>query len=408
MNQYEGGDMTDGEQIKAWNDQYVLHTYARAPFVLERGEGAYVYDTEGKRYLDFVSGIAVNALGYGDPEVTRAITEQLGRLVHVSNLYYTIPQAQLAKMLVEASFADKVFFCNSGTEAAEAALKFARKWARLHFGEGKTEVLAFEGAFHGRTMGALSVTPRASYQDPFRPLVPGAKFGAFNDLASADALLDAHTCACIVEPVQGEGGVNAADPAFLGGLRRLCDERGILLIFDEVQCGLGRCGTLWAHELSGVTPDLMTLAKPLGGGLPIGATLMTQNVADAMQPGDHGSTFAANPVVCAAAQAVFARVSQPEFLAGVRAEGQHLGDCLRAMQAKYPAIREVRGLGMIWGVAMDRDVSEIVLGCYDEGLLTCKAGAQVLRLLPPLTTGNAEIEKAAAILDRVFARTIQG
>ncbi|MHB0858889.1 MAG: aspartate aminotransferase family protein [Anaerolineae bacterium] len=400
--------MTNGEQIKALDDQYVLHTYARAPFVLERGEGSCVYDTEGRVYLDFVSGIAVNALGHGDPDVLRAITEQAGRLVHTSNLYHTIPQAQLAKLLVEASFADKVFFCNSGTEAAEAAFKFARKWARTHYGESKTEVLAFEGAFHGRTMGALSLTPRASYQDPFRPLVPGAKFSVFNDLASAEALLDDHTCACIVEPVQGEGGVHAANPAFLAGLRRLCNARGALLIFDEVQCGLGRCGTLWAHEASGVSPDMMTLAKPLGGGLPIGATLMTQDVADAIQPGDHGSTFAANPVVCAAAQAVFSRIAQPEFLAGVRAAGRQLGERLRALQAKYPAIREVRGLGLIWGVACDRDVSDVVQGCYDEGLLTCKAGAQVLRLLPPLTVGPAEIEQAVAIVDRVLARTIQG
>ncbi len=397
----------DGEQLKILDDRYILHTYARAPFVLERGEGFYVYDTEGKGYLDFVSGIAVNALGHGDPGLLAAIVSQANRLMHVSNLYLTAPQVRLAKMLVDASFADKVFFCNSGTEAAEAAIKFARKWAYQRKGGSsggadKTEILAFSNAFHGRTMGALSLTPRAQYQDPFRPLMPGAKFATYNDLASADALLDERTCACIVEPVQGEGGVHPADPAFLQGLRRLCDEREVLLIFDEIQCGLGRTGALWAHTPYGITPDILTLAKPLGGGLPIGATLVTQAVADAITPGDHGSTFAANPVVCAAAEAVLSRILAPGFLAQVQSMGGYLKARLEELKARHSVIEEVRGIGMIWGIATAVDVDPLVNKCYAKGLLACKAGSRVLRLLPPLVVGQAQIDEAVSILEDVF------
>jgi acetylornithine/N-succinyldiaminopimelate aminotransferase len=394
--------MVNGEEIKKLDEQYVLHTYARSSFVLERGEGVRVFDTEGKAYLDYVSGIAVNALGHGDPDVREAITAQLGRLTHVSNLYHTIPQAQLAKMLVGKSFADKVFFCNSGTESVEAAIKFARKWAKTTHGAEKTEIVAFSEAFHGRTMGALSLTPRAAYQDPFRPLVPGAKFATFNDLASAEALVDDKTCAVIVEPLQGEGGVNAATTEFLRGLRTLCDRKGALLIFDEVQCGLGRTGTLWAHEPYGVTPDLMTLAKPLGGGLPIGATLMTQAVADTISPGDHGSTFAANPVVCSAAQVVLGKISDPDFLAHVRWAGSYLQEDLLGLKAKYDCITEIRGKGLIWGIATKMDVSPLVQSCYDSGLLTCKAGSHVLRLLPPLIAQKQDMDEAVAILDKAF------
>ena len=395
----------NADQIKALDEQYVLHTYARAPFVLERGEGMRVYDTEGKAYLDFVSGIAVNALGHGDADVLKAIAEQSSLLIHVSNLYHTGPQAQLAEMLVEASFADKVFFCNSGTESVEAAIKFARKWAKTALGPDKTEFVTFSGAFHGRTMGALALTPRPHYQDPFRPLMPGVKLGTFNDLASADALMDGKSCACIVEPLQGEGGVVAAEPGFLRGLRELCDRRGVLLIFDEVQCGLGRTGTLWAHEAYGVTPDLMTLAKPLGGGLPIGATLMTQAVADTVQPGDHASTFAANPVICAAAQVVFSKISNPPFLEHVRWAGSYLEKSLAELQRKHDCIQQIRGRGLIWGIVTDIDVGPLVQACYDHGLLTCKAGDFVLRLVPPLVVGKEDLDQAVAIVDKAFAQT---
>jgi acetylornithine/N-succinyldiaminopimelate aminotransferase len=394
----------NSDEIKALDDQYVLHTYARAPFVLERGEGVRLYDTEGKSYLDFVSGIAVNALGYGDPDVLRAIREQSEQLMHVSNLYYTAPQGQLAKMLVERSFADKVFFCNSGTESVEAALKFARKWAKEGFGPDKVDLVSFSNGFHGRTMGALSVTPRAHYQDPFRPLLPGTKLGTFNDLASAEALIDDQTCAVIVEPIQGEGGVNPATPEFLQGLRALCDRHHALLIFDEVQVGMGRTGTLWAHEPYGVTPDLMTLAKPLAGGLPMGATLMTQAVADAMAPGDHGSTFAANPLAAAVAQVVLGKISDPAFLEHVRWAGSYLEEGLGDLQQKYPHVREIRGRGLIYGIAADLDVAPAVQACFDEGMLVCKAGNEVLRLLPPLVVQQADLDESLAILDRALAR----
>jgi acetylornithine/N-succinyldiaminopimelate aminotransferase len=392
----------NAEEIRAMDQEYVLGTYARAPFVLERGQGCRIYDSEGKAYLDFVSGIAVNALGYGDPDVLRAIAEQSARLIHVSNLYLTQPQAELAKMLVERSFADKVYFCNSGAEATEGAVKFARKWARTMYGEGKTEILTFSDAFHGRTFGALALTPRAHYQDPFRPLMPGAKVATFNDLASAQAMINDKTCACIVEPIQGEGGVNLADPAFMRGLREMCDRQGVLLIFDEVQCGLGRTGTLWAHEQYGVTPDMMTLAKPLAGGLPMGAVLMTQAVADVMAPGDHGSTFAATPLVAAVANVVVGKISDPAFLEHVRWAGSYLQEGLGDLQNRHASIQEVRGRGLIWGVATDRDVTPLLEEGYAQGLLTLKAGAQVLRLLPPLTVDRPELDEALGILDGAF------
>lgn len=396
--------MVDTQQIKDLDSKYVAHTYNRSSFVLERGEGCTVYDTEGKAYLDFTTGIAVNSLGYGHPAITEAIAEQMGKLSHVSNLYHTIPQAQLAQMLVESSFADKVFFCNSGAESVEAAIKFARKWARKHYGEHKTEFISMTNAFHGRTMGSLALTPREHYQDPFKPLMPGARLATFNDLASVEALLDDKVCAVIVEPLQGEGGIHPATPAFLQGLRKACDANGSLLIFDEVQCGLGRTGTLWAHEPYGVTPDIMTLAKPIGGGLPMGVTFMTQAVADTIEPGDHGSTFAANPVVAAAAQAVFKTISDPAFLEHVRWAADYLEAGLLKLQEEYDdTIAEVRGRGLIWGIECKVPVARVVAAAAEEGLLVLNAGPNVLRLLPPLIVEKEHLDQALATLDKAFA-----
>ncbi|MBZ0276107.1 MAG: acetylornithine transaminase, partial [Anaerolineae bacterium] len=286
------------DQILQYEGDHIAQTYKRAPFVLAHGEGVTLFDTEGNAYLDWVAGIAVNALGYSDPELTQAMQQGAAGLIHVSNLFHTAPQAELARMLVEKTpFADRVFFANSGTEANEGAIKFARKVAYENGHVDKTEFICFSGAFHGRTMGSLALTPRDKYQKPFLPLMPGAQVAEFNNLESVRALISDRTAAVMIEPVQGEGGIHPATPEFMRGLRALCDQYGALLIFDEVQCGMGRTGTLWAHEATGVTPDIMTLAKPLAGGLPIGAILMTERVASAMHPGEHGTTFAGGPFV---------------------------------------------------------------------------------------------------------------
>ncbi len=385
--------------------QYVLQTYRRPDFVLVRGEGVRLFDETGRAYLDAVAGIAVNALGYGDPELVATLRVAAEGLIHVSNLYHTEPQARLAQALVECSFADRVFFCNSGTEAIEAALKFARKYARQHYGAHKTHFVAFTNSFHGRTMGALSTTATEKYRAPFEPLVPGVQFVPFNDLQAAEQVITDQVCAVLVEPIQGEGGIHLATMEFLQGLRTRCNEQGALLIFDEIQCGLGRTGTLWAHEPAGVTPDMMTLAKPLAGGLPTGAVLMTQAVADAMVPGDHGSTFAAGPLVCQVAQVVFRRVSQPEFLAEVRAKGEYLAARLDQCIRPHRLVRGVRGRGLMWGIECTVEATVVVNAAYRRDLLVCAAGTHVVRLLPPLIITRAEIDemvdKLAATLDDV-------
>ena len=396
----------NAQEIIDLENHYVLQTYGRPNFVWERGEGVYLFDTSGKAYLDFVSGIAVNALGYGDREVLEAIHEQSKKLIHVSNLYHTIPHAELARSLVEHSFADRVFFCNSGTEAVEGALKFARKYSSTHFGTDKYEIVAFSGSFHGRTLGALATTSREKYRKPFEPLMPGAKFGTFNDLDSARALIGDRTCAVIVEPVQGEGGIYPADEVFLLELRALCQDFNALLIFDEVQCGMGRTGYLWAHEYYGVTPDIMTLAKPLGGGLPMGATLLTQAVADTIAKGDHGSTFAANCLVAAVAQVVFRRVSDPAFLDRVKEQGAYLGEALRDIQTRHPEwVKDVRGRGLIWGVDIPMKALDVVNAGYERGIIVTIAGDNIVRLVPPLIIEKHHIDELASKLEDALQAT---
>jgi len=385
----------DTQSIITDESQYLMQTYRRADIVLARGDGVYLFDTDGRRYLDFMSGIAVAALGHADPDVTAAVAQQAATLTHVSNLFHTIPQVGLARRLVTHSFADRVFFTNSGAEAIEGALKFARKWARGR-GPGKHEIVAFSGSFHGRTMGALSVTYKAAYREPFAPLVPGVCFAPFNDLDAAAAVISDATCAVLVEPVQGEGGIHAATPAFLRGLRALCNQHGALLIFDEIQCGLGRTGRLWAHEAAGVTPDIMTLAKPLANGLPIGAILLTEDVAAAVGPGEHGSTFAGGPVVCRAGEVVFDRVSDPAFLAAVAANGEYLRERLRALAS--PLVVEVRGEGLLVGVELKTAVAPILAAARQRGLLVINAGDNTLRIAPPLIVTRDHIDAAVAIL----------
>jgi len=394
----------DPHEIARVESEYIVPTYVRPPMVFTHGKGAYLYDTEGKRYLDFGAGIAVMALGHADGEWAQAVADQALTLVHVSNLYHTEHHLELARRLVTNSFADRVFFSNSGAEAIEAALKFARKCARDKTGAAsKSQFVAFDGGFHGRTMGALSVTAKARYREAFAPLVPDVTFAPFNDLSGARDAITPRTCAVVVEPIQGEGGVRPAEVAFLRGLRQLCNENGALLIFDEVQCGLGRTGSLWAHEAYGVAPDIMTLAKPLAGGLPIGATLVTEAVAQVMQPGDHGSTFAAGPLVCRAAQVVFDRINQPDFLANVRAKGSYLIEGLGSLTSDK--LIQIRGVGLLVGIEFTESVKPLINAAAGRGLVVINAGENVLRLCPPLTVTREHIDSAIEIIGDCLANS---
>ena len=394
-------NITLTDQLIEQEHTYIAQTYKRAPLILVHGEGVHLFDSEGKVYTDWVAGIAVNALGYQDAELTDAIQSAAKGLIHVSNLYHTAPQIELAKMLVEKSFADRVFFTNSGTEANEGAVKFARKVGYEKGLMDKTEVVCFTGAFHGRTMGSLALTPREKYQKPFLPLMPGAVVAEYNNLDSAKAAIGAKTAAVIVEPIQGEGGIHSATPEFLRGLRELCDQHGAALIFDEIQCGMGRTGTLWAYEASGVTPDIMTIAKPLAGGLPIGAILMTEAVAGAMHPGEHGTTFAGGPLVTAVAKVVLNRVSQPEFLAHVNEVGDYLME--RLSEINSPLIKEVRGRGLMVAVELTVDTNSIIEAGYENGLILVNAGTDVIRLVPPLIIEKENIDDLVEKLTVILA-----
>ncbi|PDW02524.1 aspartate aminotransferase family protein [Candidatus Viridilinea mediisalina] len=383
---------------------YILPTYAKPERVMERGEGVYLFDTEGRCYLDYASGIAVNALGYGDPELTQVIAEQAAQLIHISNLYHNAHASTLARRLIEhsPSFA-KVFFANSGAEVVEAALKFARRYARAHAGEGKTTFVAFDGAFHGRTMGALAVTAREKYREPFMPVMPGVRFANFNDVASLEATMDADVCAVILEPIQGEGGLRVAEPRFLEAARSLCDQHGALLIFDEIQCGMGRTGTLWAHEATGVRPDIMTVAKPLAAGLPIGAVLMSQAVADCIQVGDHGTTFGGNPLVTAVGATVLRRISTPAFLEHVRSVAGYLDEALRDLQAAHaPQIKALRGRGLMRGLQIDGSAAALSKAAFERGLLVATSGEDVVRLLPPLIIQPRHVDELIDTLREVL------
>ena len=391
------------EDIIKGESQYILQTYGRPEFVLERGNGVYLFDTDGNRYLDFVSGLAVNALGYGDYEVLKAIEEQSGKLMHVSNLYHTIPSVQLAQMLVENSFADRVFFCNSGTEAWEATLKFCRKWGNTTHDKPKNRLIAFNNSFHGRTYGSISTTGQPKYHQGFDPLLPGIDFAEFNDLDSVKNLVRDETCAILVEPLQAEGGIHAATPDFLQRLRSLCDERDMLLVFDEIQVGCGRLGSLWAHQQYGVEPDIMTLAKALGGGLPIGVALLRQKVADAIQAGDHAATFGANPVACAAAVAVFAKLSDEGFIEGVREKGEYLIRRLEKLQERWPEhISGVRGKGLLVGAVTERPAVDYLAAFRQRDILVATAGPDVVRFLPPLVVEKDRIDEVVDVFDEIL------
>ncbi|MBH28422.1 MAG: acetylglutamate kinase [Chloroflexi bacterium] len=390
-NQKHTKDVVDAEA------KFVVSTYARPLPVFTHGKGTYLFDTTGKRYLDFTAGIAVTALGHSDKEWVEAVSRQAGKLTHVSNLYHTEPHVALAQQLTESSFADRVYFCNSGTEANEAAFKFARKWARTkHPTIAKTRIVAFEGSFHGRTTGALAATSKSKYRSPFEPLMPGIDFATLNDIESAQKVITKETCAVIVEPIQGEGGVNPASNDFLSELRELCNKSNALLIFDEVQCGLARTGMLWAYQNSDIKPDIMTLAKPLAGGLPIGATLVTEDVAQTINPGDHGSTFAAGPLVCKAAQVVFNRISQPDFIANVANVGKYLTQ--RLLQLEPQQLVEIRGSGLLIGAEFSCPIDPLIKTASKQGLLLISAGENVLRLCPPLIVTKEQVDEAIEII----------
>ncbi|MDZ4771255.1 MAG: aspartate aminotransferase family protein [Chloroflexota bacterium] len=376
--------------IMADDAAHIVQTYKRAPFVLTRGEGMTLYDDAGNAYLDWVAGIAVNALGYGDPGLTAAIQRAAEGLLHTSNLYYTAPQVALAKALTERSFADRVFFSNSGTEANEGAIKFARRVAYDSGEADKVGLVCFSDAFHGRTMGTLSLTPKDKYQKPFKPLLADVIVARFNDLDSARDTITDRTAAVFIEPIQGEGGIYPANPEFLAGLRALCDQHGAMLVFDEVQCGVGRTGTLWAHETMGVTPDIMTLAKPLAGGLPIGAILTTEAVASHLHAGDHGSTFAGGPFITSVALYVLERIAEAGFLSHVRTVGAYLKERLEEINS--PHIKEVRGYGLMVGLEMHVEVAPIVEAGYQHGLLLVNAGTHIIRFVPPLIAETGHVD----------------
>ena len=367
------------------------------------GRGSRLVGDDGREYLDFTSGIGVNALGYGDATIARAIAAVLtSGVIHTSNLFRTRPAEELAKELVARSFAERVFFCNSGAEANEAAFKFARRWARERGGAEKHEIVALRGSFHGRLFGSLAATDRPAYQEPFTPLMPGVRFIPAGDEAAArEAITPERTAAVIVEPVQGEGGVRPIDPQYLRFLRALTNEAGAALIFDEVQCGLGRTGRLFAHEEAGVTPDIMTLAKPLAGGLPMGAVLVSGRIAEAIRPGDHATTFGGGPLVSSVALAVVRRIAEPAFLEAVRKRGERVREVLEP-RAGRGRIVDVRGRGLMWGIELDGPAAPVVSAALERGLLITTAGERVIRLLPPLTIEPEELEEGLAVLVEVL------
>ncbi|MBT5875828.1 MAG: aspartate aminotransferase family protein [Candidatus Latescibacteria bacterium] len=391
------------QQIIDLENQYLAPTYGRPGIVLDRGSGNYIYDLDGKRYLDFIGGIAVNSLGHAVPEIIGAVSQQAAKLMHVSNLYHTAPHAILAQLLVENAFESKVFFCNSGSESIEAALKFSRRWAFAEGGEAKHEIVSFENSFHGRTYGAISATAQPKYHEGFAPMLPGMVYLPFNDLAALDQTISKEkTAAVLLEPLQGEGGVNTAQLEFLSKIRELCDERNVALIFDEIQCGLCRTGKFFAYQHSGIEPDVMTLAKPLGGGLPIGAVMMKPHVADQLKPGLHGSTFGANPVVCHVATAVVRKMLSEGIADRAASSGAVLMDGLRSLQGRHSDIKDVRGLGLLVGIEFEGEVAGLVAACQEEGLLVGSAGTNVLRCAPALTIDQQHIDEALNIISRVL------
>jgi acetylornithine aminotransferase len=390
------------EELKDFAAKYLMQTYARQPISIVRGRGAKVYDMEGREYIDCVGGIAVNILGHGHPDLVQAIQRQAAQLIHVSNLYYTEPQVRLAQMLVDHSCADRVFFCNSGAEANEAAIKLARRYGHEKHGANRFEIITMKNSFHGRTMATLTATGQEKVQKGFEPLVPGFVYAPFNDFAALESLVTDKTTAIMLEPIQGEGGVHVADQAYLKNLRELCTQKDILLIFDEVQTGMGRTGTLFAYEQLGVEPDIMTLAKGLGGGMPIGACLAKDAVAAVFTAGTHASTFGGNPLACAAGLAVCRILIEGRVLEQARRMGDYLAKGLADFKDRHRAVRDVRGLGLLQGLEVEIDAKAVVADCLTRGVLVNATSERVLRFVPPLIIAQAEIDRVLETLSSIF------
>ena len=384
-------------------EQELLHTYNRFSLVLDHGEGVYLYDTDKKAYLDFAAGIAVCALGYSNEAYKNALKDQVDKLLHTSNLYYNVPTIEAAKKALKASGMDRIFFTNSGTEAIEGAIKAAKKYAYTRDGHAGHEIIAMKHSFHGRSIGALSVTGNAHYQEPFAPLMPGVKFAEYNNLESVKELVTDKTCAVIMETVQGEGGIYPADPAFIEGVRRLCDDKDILLILDEIQCGMGRTGEMFAWQNYGVKPDIMTCAKALGCGVPVGAFFLTQRVADkSLAPGDHGTTYGGNPFVGAAVSAVFDQFKACDILGHVKEVAPYLEQKLDELVEKYDFLVTRRGKGLMQGVVCKLPVGKVAAAALEQGLIVITAGADVLRFVPPLVIEKQHVDEMIEKLEKAL------
>jgi predicted acetylornithine/succinylornithine family transaminase len=385
------------------SEKYIANTYARYPILLVKGKGTRVWDLDGKEYLDFVSGLAVCNLGHCHPKVVKAIQNQAERLIHVSNFYYIEPQIQLASLLCKHSFADKVFFCNSGAEANEGALKLARKYAKEKIGKDRYEIITMERSFHGRTLATLTATAQEKFHKGYEPLMPGFKYVPFNDIGAVKNAIDSKTCGVMLEPIQGEGGVNCPSEGYLKALREICDEKGLLLIFDEVQVGMGRTGKLFAYEHDGVEPDLLTLAKSLAGGVPIGALLIKKGIADSFMPGDHASTFGGNPLATAAGVAALTTILEEGMLENCQKMGDYFLSKLEEIRRKFPFIKEVRGKGLILGMELKMEGGSIVKEMMQRGILINCTMGNVLRFLPPLIVTKEEIDRVVNTLGEVFS-----
>jgi acetylornithine/N-succinyldiaminopimelate aminotransferase len=393
----------DTKELMAWSDRHLMAVARRYPLVLIRGEGVRVWDGDGREYLDFTGGIAVTALGHSHPRVVGTMREQAATLLHVSNLFYIPQQIHLARLLCEHSFADRVFFSNSGAEANETAIKLARRWAKEHGASDRGDIISMRGGFHGRTLATVTATAQEKYHHGFEPLPGGFKYVPFNDLRAVERAIDSRTAAVLVEPIQGEGGVNIPDDGYLPGLRKLCDEAGVLLILDEIQTGMGRTGKLWCHEHAGVSPDIMTLAKALANGVPIGATLATEDVARVFTPGSHGSTFGGNPFATAVGLTVLTTLLEERLPERAERMGRVLRERLLGIQSRKPgAVKEVRGRGLLLGMDLAPPVADAVSACRERGLLVLTAGDNTLRLAPPLIVDEASVERAAEIVEQAL------